>query len=73
MLDFGAIDEDEYEAAVSEPLLLSDRISDEEAVNSWFVETVNEDVIRDLVNTCGFSERAARLLVYGGGLKIYTT
>ena len=41
-------------------------------VNSWYADTVVADVIDDLVSELGYSEAAASLLVYSGGLRIYT-
>ena len=40
-------------------------------VNSWYVDMVINDVIDDLVEI-GYTVEAANLLVYSGGLKIYT-
>lgn len=73
MLDNGAISEIEYQKAVSEPLSVLTVSSDAENVNSWFVETVNYDVTRALMQKYGLTESAAELLLYSGGLKIYTT
>lgn len=73
MLDFGVISRAEYESATAEPLSISPRAPIDDGINSWFIETVNDDVIADLQSVCGLSEHAARLLVFGGGLKIYTT
>ena len=41
-------------------------------VNSWYADLVVSDVIRDLVKTRHMSESAASMLVYCGGLRIYT-
>lgn len=40
-------------------------------INSWYTDMVISDVIDDLVDA-GYSSTAANLLVYSGGLKIYT-
>ena len=73
MLDFGTISQEEYERAKAEPLSLSARPLPEDEINSWFIETVNDEVIADLQSKCGLSSQAARLLLYSGGLRIYTT
>ncbi len=73
MLDFGVIDEAEYKLAIASELTVSDSHADESWVDSWFVETVLEDVSRDLARKKGISENAARMLVAKGGYSIYTT
>lgn len=73
MLDNGAIGENEYNAAIKEPLNVLPIAQNREAVNSWFLETVNSDVVSALVNKYGITEVAAELMLYKGGLKIYTT
>lgn len=40
-------------------------------VNSWYTDMVINDVLKDLMKK-GYSKQAANLLVYSGGLKIYT-
>ncbi len=42
-------------------------------INSWFCDLVVADVIQGLMQERGMSEAAASRLVYGGGLRIYTT
>lgn len=73
MLDNGAISEAEYYSAIKEPLVVKDKITAEKNPCSWFIETVNADVISALVREKNMTESAARALVEGGGLKIYTT
>lgn len=73
MLDNGTISESEYDAAVNESLNVLPLSHGVENVNSWFVETVNSDVVRALMKEYGLSESAAELMLYNGGLKIYTT
>lgn len=72
------ISKEEYEEAVDEKLIF---FSDEEyetkdeeiVIHSWFVETLINDVISDLVKEKGLDENTATKLVYSGGLKIYST
>jgi len=73
MLDNGAISEEEYSSAISEKLSVLPVDNNSETVNSWFIETVNRDVVSALMNEYGLTRSAAELLLYNGGLKIYTT
>lgn len=73
MLDTGQISREEYDEAVSSPLSLVNTGSRGENTNSWFAETVCDDLCRDLAEKKGISESAARLLVLNGGLSVYTT
>lgn len=41
------------------------------SINSWYTDMVIKDVIDDLMEI-GYTSQAANLLVYSGGLKIYT-
>ena len=45
---------------------------DPNKINSWYVDMVVEDVITDLINEYGYSRETANMVVYRGGLKIYT-
>lgn len=45
--------------------------SGSDAINSWYTDMVINDVIDDLVDL-GYTSQAANLLIYSGGLKIYT-
>ncbi len=64
MRDNGAISEEEYQSAASEPLLLAQRRADS-AVSSWFVETASADVLRDLSKKYSVSTAAAKMLLRG--------
>lgn len=41
-------------------------------INSWYVDMVINDVIADLVKEYGYTNKVASLMVYNGGLDIYT-
>lgn len=69
----GVIDDLEYERAVAAPLSVTDRESREDRFDSWFVETVIEDVSYDLAAKFDLSLSAARMMLLGGGYKVYTT
>lgn len=64
MLDAGAIDKAEYDAAVSTPLELSENSGDF-AISPWFVETATEDILTDISHSYGISYAAARLMLNG--------
>ncbi len=72
MLDMNFITKEEYDLAVSEPLVLAGGES-ARPFSSWFVETALSDVVRDLAREYNISEAAARLRVMKGGYNIYTT
>lgn len=42
-------------------------------VNSYFTDTVIEQVIQDLIDQKGYTESYAQNMIYRGGLKIYST
>jgi len=72
MLEQGYIDGDEYTSAINEDILLNVNSYDNSSVNSWYVDMVIEDVINDLMTERGYSRSVANLLLYTGGLRIYT-
>lgn len=73
MYDAGKISEEEYELAVLDPLTVLLHDDESENVDSWFTETVCDDVVSALVREKGMSKNAARMLVMSGGLSIHTT
>ena len=74
MLEQGMISREEYDEAVAQELVFARGEGEErqETVYSWYVDEVISQVIEDLRNERGMSQDAATLLVYSGGLKIYT-
>ncbi len=72
MLDNGVIDEDDYNTAISQPLVVEDAGKYSGTASSWFIETATQDIIRDLVAKHGISRSAARLMFYGGTTVILT-
>lgn len=73
MLDQGYIDEDEYLYAYNMPLVLDmSQYNTKDNVNSWYTDMVIEDVISDLCQQYDYTPSAAAMLVYSGGLRIYT-
>ena len=71
MLEQGYISEDEYNEAYGKELVLNVNKKNS-GVNSWYTDMVISDIIDDLCEQLGYSEAAANLLVFSGGLKIYT-
>lgn len=70
----GYITQDEYNAAVAEELVFK-RGENEEyqmTINSYYVDTVIEDVKKDLMEEKGISSDTAENLIYNGGLQIYS-
>ena len=73
MYEQGYITEEEYNDACADKIKLCVKDSDSDAhVNSWYVDMVIEDVICDLMEQYGYSRTMASLIVYTGGLQIYT-
>ena len=73
MLEQGYISENEYTDAVSAPIVLNVKSQDEGSeINSWYLDMVIEDVIDDLQAEYGYSRSMASIMIYTGGLNIYT-
>ncbi len=77
MWQYGKINESVYEKAVETELVLKGK--DEESgstssttVNSWYTDAVINDVQQALMEEYGYSEYVASLMIYTGGLQIYT-
>lgn len=73
MLDYGVISENDYNKAVKENLSIVPQKNENENSNSWFIETVNEDIITYLCENRNMTREAAQTYLINGGLKIYTT
>ena len=72
MYEQGYIDEARYREAYSEDITLTVGNDGDNGINMWYVDMVINDVINDLVNQKGYNRSMASLLIYTGGLKIYT-
>ncbi|MBR2342839.1 MAG: transglycosylase domain-containing protein [Clostridia bacterium] len=72
MLDNGKISEEEREIAREEELRVLNKRSEGSNISSWFIETVEADILRDLSQEYGISESAARIIL-DGGTEVYTT
>ena len=73
MYEQGYIDYNEYMSAKGVDVILNvnNKYASNE-INSWYTDMVVEDIINDLVEQKGYSRAMANLLIYTGGLKIYT-
>ncbi len=75
MYDQGLITAEEYEAAKAEDVVItaSRESLNEAESNTYFVDTVIDNVIRDLMDTYGYDQTYASNRFYNGGYKIYCT
>ena len=73
MNDDGLISESEYNKAKASAIELISRENREDRFDSWFVETVIEDITADLTEKYDISDTAARMMLLGGGYSVYTT
>ena len=69
----GVVDDAQYEAALNSPIKVIGREDREDRIDSWFVETVIDDLTVDLAEKYGIALSTARMMLLGGGYKVYTT
>lgn len=73
MYSQGYIDQAQYQNAINTPIELNvSSTIGYQNINSWYVDMVIEDVINDLVEQKGYSRDIANMMIYTGGLRIYT-
>lgn len=72
MLEHAVIDNAEYERAVNSPLEVQPKSEGTEKYDSWYIETVIDDVSEALAAKYSMSKSAARLLLLRGGYSVYT-
>ncbi len=73
MYELEYITEEEYMSARTEIPVLNIKDSGEsKKINSWYTDMVIEDIISDLMIKYEYSRSMASLVVYTGGLQIYT-
>jgi len=65
----------EYEAAVAQEMVFQTETYVETitGVQNWFIDTVYEEVLNDLVERAGYTESGALTALRTAGLRIYTT
>ena len=75
MLELEMIEKNEYDEAYNQKITLDDSQEDdlEIEINSYFVDTLIEQVIEDLSEKYNCSEDIASTMLYNGGFKIYST
>ncbi len=77
MLEQGYITQEEYDEAIAddvyERIQLINIVTGEEVVNSYFIDELTDQVIKDLVEQKGYTETQAYKALYQGGLTIYST
>lgn len=75
MLELEKITYEEYDKAYNTPLVLDDSQEDdyEADINSYFVDTLIDQVIDELAEKYNLSSSVASAMFYNGGFKIYST
>ncbi|ADQ47292.1 penicillin-binding protein, 1A family [Caldicellulosiruptor kronotskyensis 2002] len=75
MLELGYITEQEYLEAINQPLVYVKKDISEQSIykHPYFVDSVIDEAIEILSEKKRISKDEAENLIYGGGLKIYTT
>ncbi len=73
MLKQGYITQEEFDSAYDKEIELHlTEVSTTIATNSWYTDTVIEDVINDLMDNYHYTRQVASNKIYSGGLQIYT-
>ncbi len=72
MQEQGYITEEEYSDAIEKGITLNPKNKRQEQINSWYADMVTEDVIQALCEKYSINRNSASLMLYTGGLKIYT-
>ncbi len=75
MLRQGYIDQDQYDEAMADPVydrIASYNVENPDSYNTYFVDALIDDVIKDLI-AIGYTESDAYKLIYQGGLTIVST
>ncbi len=75
MYELGKITEEQYNNAKKEEVVVdkTQQHNFEIPVNNYFIDTLIDDVIKDLSNKFGYSYEVASSLLYNGGYRIYST
>ena len=76
MRDQGYITQEEYDEALRDNVYtriqIADAENEDDAVTTYFIDALTDDVMEDLI-AAGYNETQAFTLLYSGGLKIYAT
>lgn len=73
MNELGFITDEEYEQAKEEELVYTKGSVDLASSNSYFIDALAEQCIKDVMEEKGVTKQMATTIVYNGGLKIYST
>lgn len=77
MKEQGYITQTEYDEAMADDvysrILAVNEETENNSVYTYFVDEVTEQVLADLIEIKGFNETQAHMLLFSGGLSIYTT
>lgn len=72
VLESGFISKEKYEKEIASELSITEK-PDDASLDSWFVETVCDELALDLSRELHITENAARILIKNGALSVYTT
>lgn len=73
MLELGKISQAEYDEAIAQELKYEKGTLELASSNSYFIDAVVDQLIKDLQEEKGVTKVMAQKMVYSNGLKIYTT
>ena len=79
MLDQGYVNQEEYDAALADDVYTRiqevniEKQVEDNRINSYFVDALQNQILKDLQEDAGKTEEEAYALLYSGGLKIYST
>ena len=74
MRSLDMINDEEYSDAISEEIIINECIENDSraGIYSWYTEALISDVISDLMEKYNLSYEGAQMMIYKGGLNIYT-
>ena len=75
MHEQGMLSDSEYEAATAQKMEFKrdEYVEKLDTVQNWFIDTVYDEVLRDLVDQAGYTESGAKEALRTGVFRIYTT
>ncbi len=73
MYELGKINKAQYDEAMAEELVYTKGSQSLASSNSYFIDAVVEEVIKDLMEEKNINRAMAQTMVYNNGFKIYTT
>jgi len=74
MLEYNYITEAEYNDAINDEIIINSQIESENrsGIFSWYTEAIIDDVTKDLMERYNLSREGAMMVIYKGGLNIYS-